>query len=107
MKSCWACVSQVGFAPATPPWEDENKKNLMPRALEILGRLNVGEIYGFVPALSLGGSNAIQHLQKMPVVEHLVFLASLEPPTLYDYTPPADGEGGFGTVIPRRKIGSR
>ncbi|MBY3246395.1 T6SS immunity protein Tdi1 domain-containing protein [Rhizobium laguerreae] len=54
------------FAPVTPPWENENKNNMMPRALQILGRLNAGEIYGFVPALSLGGSNTIQHFQKTP-----------------------------------------
>lgn len=27
------------FSPATPPWEDENRKNMMPRALETLGPL--------------------------------------------------------------------
>jgi hypothetical protein len=89
------------------PWEDENLKNMMPQALERLGRLEWGEIYGFVPALSLGGRNTVDHLRKMPLVEHLVFLAAMEPPTLYDYTPPADGEGGFGTVTPRRKIGAQ
>ncbi|PDT16589.1 hypothetical protein CO670_11510 [Rhizobium sp. J15] len=93
------------FSSATPPWEDENRKNMMPRALETLGPLTWGEIYGFAPALNLGGRNILKNLQKMPLVEHLVFLASMEPPTYYDYAPPAEGEGGFGTVTPRRTIG--
>ncbi|MBP1853599.1 GAD-like domain-containing protein [Rhizobium halophytocola] len=94
-------------SPAIAPWEDPNYNNMMPQALERLGRLQWGEIYGFVPALSMGGQNSVDNLQKVRMVEHLVFLASLEPPTLYDYIPPADGEGGFGTVIPGRKIGSQ
>ncbi|GGD86855.1 hypothetical protein CO662_15720 [Rhizobium anhuiense] len=93
------------FAPVTPPWEDENQKNMMPQALETLGPLAWGQIYGFAPALGLGGRNILKNLQKMPLVEHLVFLASMEPPTYYDYTPPARGERGLGTVTPRRTIG--
>jgi hypothetical protein len=93
------------LSPATPPWEDENYKNMMPKAREVLGPLSWGEIYGFVPALSLGGRNTIQHVQKLRMVEHLVFLASMTPPTLYDYTPPVGGQGGFGDVTPVRRIG--
>ncbi|WP_183735343.1 T6SS immunity protein Tdi1 domain-containing protein, partial [Rhizobium leguminosarum] len=93
------------FAPVTPPWEDENRKNMMPQAFETLGPLTWGQIYGFAPALNLGGRNILKNLQKMPLVEHLIFLASMEPPTYYDYTPPARGESGFGTVTPRRTIG--
>nr|WP_210304844.1 GAD-like domain-containing protein [Rhizobium sp. BK212] len=93
------------FAPVTPPWEDENQKNMMPQALETLGPLAWGQIYGFAPAVSLGGRKILKNLQKMPLVEHLVFLASMEPPTYYDYTPPARGERGLGTVTPRRTIG--
>lgn len=78
---------------------------MMPQALETLGSLTWGQIYGFAPALSLGGRNILKNLQKMPLVEHLVFLASMELPTYYDYTPPDEGESGFGTVTPRRTIG--
>lgn len=78
----------------------------MPQARNALGPLAWGEIYGFVPALSLGGRNSIRYLQKMQMVEHLVFLASMEPPTLYEYQPPSEGQAGFGTVTPRRQIGT-
>ncbi|MER0240404.1 GAD-like domain-containing protein [Fulvimarina sp. MAC8] len=93
------------FAPVTPPWEDDDYQNMMPEAVKRLGRLDWGEIYGFVPALSLGGPNSVDHLQKMPLVEHLTFLASVEPPILYDYEPPAVGEAGFGTATPVRPVG--
>lgn len=95
------------LAPAIPPWEDAKQRNMMPQALERLGRLGWGEIYGFVPALSLGGTNSVAKLHKQPLVEHLVLLAAVEPPILYDYEPPADGQGGFGTVTPGRRIGSQ
>lgn len=46
-------------------------------ALKKLGRLKHDEIYGFVPALALGGPATLDHLQKVKAVEHLVLLAQL------------------------------
>jgi hypothetical protein len=48
-------------------------------AFKKLGRLEHDEMYGFVPALALGGSATVDHLQKVKVVEHLVILAQLAP----------------------------
>jgi hypothetical protein len=48
-------------------------------ALDKLGRLNHDEMYGFVPALALGGPSDLAHLQKVKAVEHLVLLAQLAP----------------------------
>lgn len=48
-------------------------------ALAKLGRLKYDEMYGFLPALALGGSDAVASLQKVKAVPHLVFLAQLEP----------------------------
>ncbi|PHI34750.1 glutamyl-tRNA amidotransferase [Pseudoalteromonas sp. GCY] len=36
-----------------------------------------GEIYGFVPALALGGEPKLENLQKVKATEHLAFLADL------------------------------
>lgn len=44
-----------------------------------LGRLKNDEMYGFVPALALGGHATVEHLQKVKAVEHLVILAQLAP----------------------------
>jgi len=48
-------------------------------ALARLGRLKYDEIYGFVPALALGGAPVLKNLQKIKAVEHLIILAQLAP----------------------------
>ncbi len=57
---------------------DENDLDgLFAPALKKLGRLRHDEMYGFVPALALGGPADLAHLQKVKAVEHLVILAQL------------------------------
>ena len=46
-------------------------------ALRKLGRLKTDEMYGFVPAIAMGGPSEVKQLQKLKAVEHLVFLAQL------------------------------
>lgn len=53
--------------------------DLFTPALSNLGALAHDEMYGFVPALALGGPCDVAHIQKVKAVEHLVFLAQLEP----------------------------
>lgn len=48
-------------------------------ALAELGRLEHDEMYGFVPALALGGGPLLQNLRKVEAVEHIVMLAQLAP----------------------------
>lgn len=60
--------------------------DLFAPALKKLGPLAHDEMYGFVPALALGGPSDLKHLQKVKAVEHLVFLAQLAP--LEIMTPP-------------------
>lgn len=52
--------------------------DLFDEACARLGKLDVGEIYGFHPALALGGAIDVKNLQKVSAVEHLTFLAQLE-----------------------------
>jgi len=56
---------------------DENGKPLFDRALKNLGPLAHDEMYGFVPALAMGGPCRLDHLKKVKAVEHLMFLAQL------------------------------
>jgi len=57
---------------------DSNDFNqLFKPAQKKLGHLRHDEMYGFVPALMLGGSDSLDHLKKVSAVEHLVFLAQL------------------------------
>ncbi|QGL55069.1 GAD-like domain-containing protein [Pseudomonas coronafaciens] len=56
-----------------------NVADLFEPALEKLGRLDSDEMYGFVPAIALGGSMELKSLQKVKVFEHLEFLSQLSP----------------------------
>ena len=59
--------------------EDDGERPLFTPALKKLGQLKFDEIYGFVPALALGGSATLPHLQKVKAIEHLLLLAQLAP----------------------------
>jgi hypothetical protein len=56
---------------------DKDDNPLFERARAALGPLQHDEMYGFVPALALGGPATLDHLQKVKAVEHLVLLAQL------------------------------
>lgn len=60
--------------------------DLFAPAMNKLGPLGYDDMYGFVPALALGGPSDLAHLQKVKAIEHLVFLAQLAP--LDVMTPP-------------------
>lgn len=93
----------TAFMDYDPPSDDEGEP-LIPQAIERLGRLNHNEIYGYVPALALGGENMAKNLQKFTAPEHMSFLASLQPLVLTELTPPEPGHP-YGRVVPVRKIG--
>lgn len=56
-----------------------NLEGMFERALESLGALKSDEMYGFVPALALGGPMELKNLQKVKVIEHLELLSQLSP----------------------------
>ncbi|SFF82169.1 hypothetical protein SAMN05518865_10535 [Duganella sp. CF458] len=59
--------------------EESDYADLFSSASKKLGPLKHDEMYGFVPALALGGPSELSHLQKVNAVEHLVLLAQLAP----------------------------
>ena len=61
-------------------WRRTNDvEDLFAPALQQLGRLTHDEMYGFVPALALGGAPTLANLRKVKAVEHLIILAQLAP----------------------------
>lgn len=56
---------------------DVKEKYLFSRALKKLGRLKADEIYGFEPALCMGGLPKIENLVKVKMIEHLVLLSQM------------------------------
>ncbi|WP_199610066.1 GAD-like domain-containing protein [Flocculibacter collagenilyticus] len=57
--------------------KDDKDELIFERAVKKLGELSPDEMYGFEPALALGGEPKLENLKKVPVLEHLSFLASL------------------------------
>ncbi|WP_406610081.1 GAD-like domain-containing protein [Agarivorans sp. JK6] len=57
--------------------EDDSEEPMFDEALEVLGELEPDTMYGFVPALALGGQAKLENLQKVSAIEHLVILAGL------------------------------
>ena len=56
---------------------DEDGNPLFERALAKLGLLDHETMYGFVPALALGGTNSLDRLQKLEAHVHLDILSQL------------------------------
>ena len=56
---------------------NEQAKPLFQRARVKLGQLALGECYGFVPALAIGGSGTLKQVQRLDALTHLTFLAEL------------------------------
>ena len=57
--------------------DDEQEKPLYTRAVEKLGALGPDEMYGFVPAIMLGGRYELDNLEKVNLFMHLDMLARL------------------------------
>ena len=73
---------------------DNAGKPLFARALKRLGRLAPDQMYGFQPALCLGGSADLENLQRVSVLEHLAMLVQLEPSRVMENPPPRKAPSG-------------
>ena len=62
--------------------DDELGKPLFKRAASKLGLLEPDEIYGFAPAIVLGGKMRLENLVKLKLDVHLTILRQLAAPTL-------------------------
>lgn len=57
---------------------DHSGKALFKKAVKTLGELNIGECYGFVPALELGGEPYITNVRRLKAPEHFAIIAQLQ-----------------------------
>ena len=64
---------------AFPDERDRNGQLLFDRAVQTLGPLQFGEVYGLFPALGLGGAYELEHLRRVPAREHFSILAQIGP----------------------------
>ncbi|MFD1743837.1 GAD-like domain-containing protein [Rhizobium helianthi] len=77
---------------------DINKKPLFQRAVKKCGPLEIGECYGFVPALGLGGVADIDHVKRMDAAAHFSIVAQTMNFNLIDVQ-------GYGKSVIVRPIG--
>lgn len=59
--------------------EHNDLNSLFKPAPKSLGPLKADEMYGFVPALALGGPVELKNLQRVKTIEHLAFLSQISP----------------------------
>lgn len=56
---------------------DQQGKKLLARCIDRYGKLHIGECYGFVPAIGLGGSLTLENLKRLKAPEHFTILAQI------------------------------
>jgi hypothetical protein len=66
--------------------EGNDYGDLFKPAKKKLGTLRHDEMYGFVPALALGGPDTLEHLEKVKAVEHLMLLSQLSELKPYSFS---------------------
>ena len=95
----------IGSSLEAGSWIDEKGNQMFPQALKKVGKLAAGEIYGFVPALSMGGDNVVENIQRFPLKEHISFLVSVSEMKLVEYINESTSEHPFGHFQTIRSIG--
>jgi hypothetical protein len=91
---------------STGRWEFlQEERDFFTAAVARLGALEPGEIFGFFPALQLGGKYAVENLQRARAEQHFTILAQLDPFKLTRLTPPDPPAFPYGHVEFVRFIG--
>jgi hypothetical protein len=72
----------IGMGKDACDLKDESGLPLFDRALGSLGALAPDEMYGFEPAVVLGGKMLLENLRKVKLDQHLTILRQLAPPAM-------------------------
>ncbi|WP_198116527.1 GAD-like domain-containing protein [Massilia rhizosphaerae] len=78
----WSVKSFIGLSISECDLKDESGTPLFEQALAKLGPLAADEMYGFEPAIVLGGKMRLENLVKLKLDVHLTILRQLASPTL-------------------------
>lgn len=98
--------SSVSTHVSTGQWQFlQEERDFFTAAVARLGAPEPGEIYGFFPALQLGGTYAVENLRRVRAAEHFTILAQLQPFKLTRLTPPDPPAFPYGRVEFVRFIG--
>jgi len=78
----WSLRDFVGLSASGCDLKDESGVPLFERAVAKLGALEPDEVYGFEPAIAVGGRMRLENLAKLKLDTHLTILRQLASPTL-------------------------
>lgn len=78
----WSVKSFVGLSLSECDLKDESGAPLFKRAIAKLGVLESDEVFGFEPAIVMGGKMRLENLAKLKIDQHLTILRQLASPTL-------------------------
>lgn len=78
----WSVRAFIGLSVDECDLKDESGVQLFERALATLGPLQPDELYGFEPAIVLGGKRRLENLAKLKMDVHLTILRQLAAPQL-------------------------
>jgi hypothetical protein len=78
----WSVRSFLGLSASECDLEDESGLQLFERAVAKYGPLEPDEVFGFEPAIVLGGRMLLENLVKLKLDVHLTILRQLAAPTL-------------------------
>ena len=81
-KQDWSVRAFVGLSASECDLEDQSGIPLFERAVAKLGPLQPDEVYGFEPAIVLGGKMQLENLAKLDLDVHLTILRQLATPTV-------------------------
>jgi len=98
----------VSALASTGRWTfDRDDYELLAAAAARYGALEPGEVYGFFPALQLGGAYAVENLKRVRAAEHFQILAQIDRFKLTRLTPPDPPGYPYGHVEFVRYIGQQ
>lgn len=78
----WSVRAFIGLSVSECDLKDESGRQLFEPALNKLGPLEPDEVYGFEPAIVMGGKMRLENLAKLKIEQHLTILRQLAPPKL-------------------------
>jgi hypothetical protein len=94
---CFVGIVQSEYTP--------DERTFLAAAIAAHGALRPGEVYGFFPALQLGGSYAVETLRRVNAIEHFMLLAQLSRFELVSLTAPQLPAHPYGHTQFVRHIG--
>jgi hypothetical protein len=101
----YSIANQLTSFQFSPVQVDSAGNDLLPQAIARLGALECGEIYAFMPAISMGGAYSVDNLRRVDATAYMLVMAEMSNFTLTRLTKPEPPAHPYGRVEAVRGIG--